>query len=279
MKAAVKLFTVLILMFAVLLSVGASVDGIFGKIISYGAYLLPVVMGCLASRKMKYQREEERGHYEKEATLFGISGEGALTFLPVVIPTVAVAFFISFLMSLFLGVFGFESPAVEDAPLVEMLFMHALLPALLEELLFRYLPMKLLLPYSKRWCIILSSLYFAFVHMSLFQIPYALFAGVIFIAVDIICDSVWPSMIIHLVNNAASVLWIKYSSDSSFALAYCVVLTALALLSLVPIIARRKVYAEQIKPLFCVGCGIGDIYSPVILIGFTAIMAVINLLS
>ncbi len=279
MKAAVKLFTVLILMFAVLLSVGASVGGIFGEIITYGAYLLPVVIGYLASRKMKYQREEERGHYEKEATLFGISGEGALTFLPVVIPTVAIAFLISFLMSLFLGVFGFESPAVEDVPLVEMLAVHALLPAVLEELLFRFLPMKLLLPYSKRWCIILSSLYFAFVHMSLFQIPYALFAGVIFIAVDIICDSVWPSIIMHLVNNAASVLWIKYSSDSDFALAYCVVLALAALLSLLVIFIKRRAYAERIKPLFDAGCGIGDTYSPVILIGFTSIMAVTNLLS
>lgn len=101
MKAAVKLFTVLILLFAVLLSVGASVEGIVGEIITYGAYLLPVIIGYLASRRMKYQREEERGHYEKESTLFGLTGEGTLTFLPTVIPTVAIAFLISFLMSLF----------------------------------------------------------------------------------------------------------------------------------------------------------------------------------
>lgn len=277
MKAAVKLFTGLVLVFVVMLSAGASIGGIFGEIISYGAYLLPVVIGYLASRKMKLSREEERGHYEKESTLFGISGESASIFLPVLLPTVAIAFLLSYLVSLLLGVFGFESPVVADAPLVEMLVAHALVPAVLEELLFRYLPMKLLLPYSKRWCIILSSLYFAFVHMSLFQIPYALFAGVIFISIDIMCDSVLPSMIIHLVNNTISVLWIKYSANGDFALIYCAVLAALALLSLIPIIARRKAYSERISPLFDVGEGVGDIYSPVIIIGFSTVMAAINL--
>lgn len=279
MKTAVKLFTVLIFVFTVLLSVGASVGGIIGELITYAAYLLPVVIGYLASRKMKYEREEQRGHYEAEATLLGMSRDTASVFVPTMIPTVAIAFLISFLVSLLLGSFGFESPTVEDAPLVKMLVVHALLPAVLEELLFRYLPMKLLLPYSRRWCIILSSLYFAFVHMSLFQIPYALFAGVIFIAVDIMCNSVLPSMIIHLVNNTASVLWIKYSGDSGFAVIYCAVLVLAALLSLVPFFTERKSYAERLKLLFDVGEGVGDTYSPIILIGFCSIMAAINLVS
>ena len=109
-----------------------------------------------------------------------------------------------------------------------MLIIHALLPSFLEEMLFRYLPMKLIAPYSRRLCILLSSAYFALIHFNLFQIPYALLAGLVFITVDLWADSVLPSFILHLLNNVISVLWIKYSASWEFATWYTVILVSLS---------------------------------------------------
>ena len=74
--------------------------------------------------------------------------------------------------------------------------------------------MKLLLPYSKRHTVIYSSLFFALIHCSFSQMPYAFIAGVIFMLVDVAFDSVWPSIILHFVNNSLSIVWMKYCSGT-----------------------------------------------------------------
>ena len=82
---------------------------------------------------------------------------------------------------------------------------HALLPAILEEALFRYLPMRMIAPHSPRCAIIISSLFFALVHGNLFQIPYAFIGGIIFMSLNLATGSIIPSLVIHFVNNAMSI--------------------------------------------------------------------------
>lgn len=277
MQRAVKYMTLLHISFIVLLSIAGSVGGIAGAVIQPLAYAVPVFIGYYLSRRMRREREGARGVAECEPTLFGMTKNAFLVMLPVVMPTLMTVFALSWLTSLFLGIFNMTSPAVDDAPLLLMLIEHALIPAVLEEALFRYLPIKLLAPYSKRWCVILSSLYFALVHMNLFQIPYALVAGVVFIIVDLICESVLPSVILHFLNNAISVLWIKYSTNPSFALWYCIILAGFALLSLIPVYLRRKKYASEVKGVLSCGETMTEYYSPALFIVAMLILTVLNL--
>ena len=279
MKNAVKLYTFLVLIFIFLYSLSGSFSGSFGVVGEFLSFGLPVFVGYAVSRKYKREREEIKGVAERESTLFGLSGRSTLGFLPLVFPLIALVFGIAWLTSLALGALGLSGSTVEDAPLFEMLLLHALVPSILEEMLFRYLPMKLLAPYSKRWCVILSTLYFGLIHMSIFQLPYALLAGFVFIVLDIACDSVLPSVILHFLNNTVSILWIKYGTGDDFVLVFLVLLIALALLSLIPIIIKRKSYTAALIVALDNGEGNSELYSPAIFIGFTLIMSIMNTLS
>ena len=136
--------------------------------------------------------------------------------------------------------------------------------------------MKLIAPYSRRWCAVLSAVYFALVHMSVFQIPYALVAGFIFILIDLAYDSVWPSFIIHILNNAVSVLWIKYSPNPAFALWFVILLSGSALISLVGVYFKRKEYASGLKYALDEGEMLSEYYSPMLFIGFALVMLIMN---
>jgi membrane protease YdiL (CAAX protease family) len=81
---------------------------------------------------------------------------------------------------------------------------HALLPAVLEEGLFRFVPLKVLSPISRKIAVLLSAALFAIVHGSVYKIPYAFAAGVIFAMLDIYFASLLPSLLIHFLNNLLS---------------------------------------------------------------------------
>ncbi len=277
MKNAVKLLTFLVLSFLLIYSASAALSSPFDIIVELLAFALPVAVGYSASRKYKREREEVAGVAEREPTLVGLDGGSAVRLLPLIAPTVAVVFLVSFLTSLLLGALGLSGSTVEDAPLWQMLLLHALMPAVLEEALFRYLPMKLIAPYSKRWCVILSSAYFALIHMNLYQLPYAFLAGFIFILLDIAAESVWPSVILHLINNAVSVLWIKYSSGSEFVLWFLIIMITLALAGAAVVIFRRKQYLSMAKTALSEGEPLTDLYAPMLFVTFTLLMTVFNL--
>lgn len=262
MKSAVKHITLLYILLILLMSLAASLDGVLASVAEVGAYAIPLVIGYIYSRKRRREREELAGVAERESTLLSV--KGLHRYIPLFVPTVAVVFLAAWLTSLLLGLIGKTPSEVPEASLIEMLLVHALVPAVLEELAFRYLPMKLLRPYSPRWCVILSAMFFALAHISLFQIPYALIAGVIFIVIDTACESVIPSLLLHFLNNAVSVLWIKWGESESFALGFVVTLIALSLISLAVAFLMRKRYVEDVRRAFVDGEGIGDAYAPAV---------------
>ena len=246
MKNAVKSFTYLTLAFLMLHALSALFSGTVAVVIKILAVALPVGVGYAASHRLKTEREQISGLAEKSSELYKIKPAhlGATALLAA--PVIALIFLISYLTSLLLSALGLSASAVENEPLLKMLAEHAFIPAILEEMMFRYLPMKLLAPYSKKWCAIISALYFSLIHMNLFQLPYALAAGLIFIVIDLATESVLPSLILHFLNNAVSVLFIKYSPDPGFVLPFVIVMVALALISLIPIVIKRKGYLSAI---------------------------------
>ena len=276
MNNAVKVYTFLAIAFILLCSVSGMLPAPFNLIFEITAYAVPVFVGYFASRKFKREREEIAGVAEAESTLIGIEPRRLSWIAPLVMPTLGLIFLISYLTSLLLGALGLVGSTVEDAPIAEMLLMHALVPSLLEEMLFRYLPMKLIAPYSRRLTVVISSAYFALIHMNLYQFPYAFIAGAIFILIDIWADSVLPSFILHLLNNTVSVLWIKYSASPLFATWFVVILVSLSLLSLVPIIIKRRDYLATLKFATDKGDTLTDRYAPMLFILFTSIMTILN---
>lgn len=71
--------------------------------------------------------------------------------------------------------------------------------------------------------------------------------------VDLMCASVWPSVIIHFLNNLLSVLWYFNASSEVFLIAMISSLALLCVISVAVIIKRRESYKEKIKPLISLG--------------------------
>ena len=278
MNEPLKLYSFLCLVFIFLLAVAGLVGGIFGEVIQVIAYAAPVTVGFFIAPRFRREREEIAGLVEPIKTHLGMTGRAWRLTLPLVFPTVAVVFLVSFLTSLLLGAIGAQSGAVLDGPLYLLIITKAILPAALEELLFRFLPLILLLPYGKRECVIISSVYFALFHCNLFSIPYALVAGVVFILIDIAAESVWPSFIIHLVNNLSSIVWMKYCTTDLAVSVYVWTLVGLALVSITFMLLMRRDYIEAVKDGLRKGGGIRTLIPYVVIIP-TVFIAVINLIT
>lgn len=111
-----------------------------------------------------------------------------------------------------------------------LIIVHALLPAVAEEILFRLLPMSLFPSGHNLSLILFSSLSFAIMHNDPRRIPYAFVAGLIFMAVDIAAHSAIPSFILHLTNNILAVIMLKVGAGAEmYVLAVLAVLTLLTL--------------------------------------------------
>ncbi len=90
-----------------------------------------------------------------------------------------------------------------------------LVPAIVEELLYRGALLHSLLPYGKAYAIIISSLAFSIMHCNPTQFLYAFFGGIIFSFVATKSNSVFFCIILHFANNCLSFIYLlihKYAS-------------------------------------------------------------------
>ena len=164
--------------------------------------------------------------------------DGALMTLPLIAPTILAVIGISYVTALLLNpVLGAPKAGAEIAGGGEFL-LHALIPSFFEELVFRFVPLVLLAPHSKRGAIVISSLLFAFVHFNPYQIPYALVAGAIYMAADLAFNSPLPGIAMHLLNNVTALLWQR----EGFAPIVLTVLALLTVVSAIAVILARKQY-------------------------------------
>lgn len=87
------------------------------------------------------------------------------------------------------------------------LFIGAVAAPICEELLFRGMIFhRLKISMKTIFAIILSALLFGIMHMNFNQLCYAAVLGLFFAYVDDICDSIYPSMIMHVVVNGLNLL-------------------------------------------------------------------------
>lgn len=93
----------------------------------------------------------------------------------------------------------------------------AVVPAIVEEFIFRGLIFHGFKKCNPFWAIIVSALLFGMMHMNLNQFLYAFAMGIMFALMTYATNSMWPSMLMHFIYNAQSVvlshLITKYASD------------------------------------------------------------------
>ena len=255
------------LLFILLLILSASTPGLGSLAVYYLAFILPTVVGLVAIKPLSPVTEEPT------PTLLSRRLSPAL---PLIFPAVAITALVAFLTQLLLGDAAPVTVIAEDNVLIAILI-HAILPAVLEELLFRYIPLRLLAGYSRRFAVILSAVFFAFIHHSLAAIPYALVAGLAFAVMDLMADSLIPSVLAHLVNNLISLLAILYADVPALAPILYSALAVLAVLSVSVIIYKRKKYAEAMKGVLDPGEGYSGGLYPLLLLGLCLIIAVCEL--
>ncbi len=250
MKKATDVFIAATLMFLLLLGL----SGMAGDVLSHVVYAAACIVPTLFAFFSKWGEA-----CREKARYLTLDGRRVLAFLPTVAPVVAVVMAISvltsFIMSATLGISNVKTPEELGGNIGIALLLHALVPAVLEELLFRYVPLRLIARRSARGAVILSSAFFALVHTDFFVIPYALFAGVAFMVLDIALDSVYPSIILHFINNALSVTFVFYGADSAVSTAIYLTLASLTLVSALFIFLYRRKYAKLILAAFDKGEG------------------------
>ncbi len=245
MKRTVSEFVITDLMFVALLSLSGVLSGFFSGIFSDLLYLASFLLPTVAFLTLRKNKNEESFKLSVSLT-----PRSACLFLLFAAPTVFGVMALSFLSSSLMGVIGSEGAvATEDTNFLYALILHAIAPAIFEEMLFRYLPLRALGNESPRLAVIYSAILFSLSHCNLFQIPYALFAGVMFAAIDIAAGSVLPSMLIHLVNNVLSLIWQSGGENDAI---YILIISALALaclISLVVIWFKRKRLKTAFLPI------------------------------
>ncbi len=89
-------------------------------------------------------------------------------------------------------------------PFVTALALHALLPAVGEELFWRSAVLSLLRREGKGVAVLLSSILFALLHGAPARAPYALVAGGILALTVLLTESLLPAILYHFLNNALS---------------------------------------------------------------------------
>lgn len=212
-----------------------------GDLLYYTAFILPIGIGIYLIKQDKTVPKNA----EKLITVeFGIKKERAIGMIPFVFPIIAAVCLISYTTSLVMHGFGIENTVEINESFPLALLIHAFLPALLEEILFRYVPINLMSDEPK-CAVVISSLFFAAAHANLFSIPYAAFAGLAFALIDIATESIIPSLTVHFLNNFVSLILIFGEQDAAVYITLC----ALALISSLIIVIRRKSYSYIAAPL------------------------------
>lgn len=234
MKKTVVRVVALDMIFLLMLIIAGAFSGIVSEVIYVGAYLVPLA----AFLKMS------RGETLTKLPLFMRREDVALC-LPLVAPTIGITIGLSALVAYLLSLAGVGGTEALTGSPARLLILHALLPAVLEEALFRYVPLALIAPYSKRSAVLISAILFAVAHCNVAQIPYAFVAGIIFAAVDLSCGSILPSVVLHLLNNAASVFWQWDVSAAAVRLPLGISVAVLSVLSVALVAIFHRRYAKK----------------------------------
>jgi len=137
--------------------------------------------------------------------------------------------------------FGVPAPEIPDllvptpTSLALNIIVIAVLPALLEEMVFRGYVLRTLRPYGDGFAVVVSSLLFALMHGNIEQIPFAFCVGLALGWLCVSTNNIWLAVAVHFCNNGMSVL-LDYCGrslpDDKVNLLYWIVMITLGALGL-----------------------------------------------
>ncbi|MDD2361765.1 MAG: type II CAAX endopeptidase family protein [Oscillospiraceae bacterium] len=119
-----------------------------------------------------------------------------------------IASYIGFFLSQF-GILPPEMPTYLEKNVQSFIIniiVFAVMPAILEEMLYRGYILRTLLRYGSGFALVVSSLLFALMHGNTSQIPFAFIVGLACGYLMISTGRIWPSMMLHFLNNFMSTL-------------------------------------------------------------------------
>lgn len=112
------------------------------------------------------------------------------------------------------------------------LFVIAVLPAVLEEILFRGCVLRVLRPFGDGFAVLVSAVLFGLMHGNIRQIPFATIVGLVLGWMYVTTNSLLLPMVVHFINNAISVTmeYVSFGlSDSISPLFYAFVIYGLVI--------------------------------------------------
>ena len=159
----------------------------------------------------------------------------------------------------------------------------AVLPAIVEEMIFRGFLLGALRRHGNGMAVVLTAVLFGFFHGNILQFPFAFILG-LGLGYAVVCtDSIWPAVAIHFANNAMSVLiayFQKCYPDQSLVISNVtfLVVALLGAIVLTAVHSRKAWFAPLGNGLssFSVGARVGKILTaPAMIVALLAMTAVL----
>ncbi len=123
----------------------------------------------------------------------------------------------------------------------------AVVPALIEETVIRGIVLQPLRKYGDKYAIIASALLFAVMHGNMVQIPYTVIGGLLLGFLTVTTGSLWPSIILHFINNLYSVIVLSVNDNFGETASTIVTGIMLLLFAIVGIIGVAKLTKMKYK--------------------------------
>lgn len=191
--------------FGVFAFMGNTAEYVFSLIIQVGLMFSVSLFGFALLTKNKTKQVFKFYGYRK------INWKAILLAIAIGVIVYILNVFVSTFFSAFLSIFGYSSAggtAMREYPTWQFILnilCTAILPAICEETAHRGLLLKGLSPMGQKRAIIISSIMFGLLHLNIDQFGYATLIGFLLGYISTICESIYPAMIIHFMNNFLSV--------------------------------------------------------------------------
>lgn len=179
---------------------------VLSEILSMLAYIFGFLIPTLILRKMLRAKDWDYVPAMKKPA----SKWTPLWILSAIAVNFAAAYMNAYLVELLLPFGGidsslFESGISEPYQIVLALISTAVIPALVEEFLFRGVILSNMIPFGRDAAILGSALLFGLMHGNILQFLYTTLMGVVLGYVYVYTKSIWCCVLIHFFNNALSV--------------------------------------------------------------------------
>lgn len=169
---------------------------------------LPAPIAAVIARRhirpfSRLENFRDKDHIEFPTIILALMGGMALCIIANFVSSYIVYLFSEF------GLYPPDMPAYMEKNIGSLLMnilVFALLPAILEEMIYRGYILRILSKYGNVFAVVVSSVLFALMHGNILQIPFAFIVGLTCGYIVIKTGRIWISMMIHFLNNFMSEL-------------------------------------------------------------------------